>query len=71
MTSASSVEPTATNAAASEAKAHAEVRTNGTAEYYRNLLLKEFDDMLVDELPNKLPPLREINHHIPFKPKTP
>ena len=48
-----------------------DVQMDGTAEYYRSLLLKEFNDILVDELPNKLPPLREINHRIPFKPKTP
>ena len=40
---------------------------DGDAEYYRSLLLKEFDDVLVDKLPNELPPLREINHHILYK----
>ena len=71
--SASTPASTAASAASgiSKANAHVEVQTNGTAEYYRNLLLKEFDDMLVDELPNELPPLRDINHRIPFKPKTP
>jgi hypothetical protein len=44
---------------------------NGSPEYYRNLLVNEFDDVLVDELPNELPSLREINHHIPYHPKTP
>ena len=47
------------------------VRTDGSPAYYRDLLLKEFDDILVDALPNKLPPLREINHRIPYKPKNP
>ena len=39
--------------------------------YYRELLLSEFEDILVDELPNELPPLREVNHRIPYKPKKP
>jgi len=47
------------------------VRMDGDAEYYRSLLLKEFDDMLVDNLRNELPPLREINHRIPYKPMKP
>jgi hypothetical protein len=34
-------------------------------------LLSEFDDILLDELPNELPPLRDINHRIPYKLKTP
>jgi len=34
-------------------------------------LLSEFDDILVNELPNELPPLREINHRIPYKPTKP
>ena len=50
---------------------HPEVRTDSTAEYYRDLLFKEFDKILVDKLLNKLPPLREINHRIPFKLTTP
>lgn len=57
--------------ASSMTNAPVEVRKDGTAEYYRNLLLEEFKDILVDELPNKLPPLREVNHRIPFRPKTP
>lgn len=47
------------------------VHKNGSPAYYRDLLLKEFDDVLVDQLPNELPPLREINHHIPYKPTKP
>ena len=47
------------------------VRTDGNAEYYRSLLLEEFDDILVDKLPNELPPLRQINHRIPYKPTKP
>jgi hypothetical protein len=47
------------------------VRMNGNAEYYRKILLEEFDDILVDALPNELPPLREINHRIPYKPTKP
>ena len=38
----------------------ANVRMDGTPDYYRELLLEEFADVLVDELPNKLPPLWEI-----------
>ena len=48
-----------------------DVDKNGSPTYYRNLLLEEFDDVLVDELPNELPPLREINHRIPYKPTKP
>ncbi len=48
-----------------------DVNTEGDANYYRDLLLTEFDEILVDELPNELPPLRDINHRIPYKPKTP
>ena len=66
-----SVTTTITDANSAIVAPTAEVRTDGTVEYYRELLLKEFDDILVDKLPNKLPPLREINHRIPFKPKTP
>jgi hypothetical protein len=47
------------------------VKKNGDAEYYRNLLLSEFDDVLVDQLPNELPPLRDVNHRIPYKPTKP
>ena len=45
------------------------MRMDDMMEYYLDLLLKEFDDILVDELSNKLPPLIEINHRISFKPK--
>ena len=31
-------------------------------------LLEEFQDIVVDELPDKLPPKRSINHHIDFIP---
>ena len=31
-------------------------------------MLSEFDDVLVDKLPNELPQLWEINHHISYKP---
>jgi hypothetical protein len=34
------------------------VTKDGSAEYYRDLLLQEFDDV-VDKLPNELPPLRD------------
>jgi hypothetical protein len=47
------------------------IRKDGNATYYRDLLLSEFDDVLVDKLPNELPPLREINHRIPYKPTKP
>src|SRR5436305_13350109 len=47
------------------------IRKNGDSNYYRELLLSEFDDILVDQLPNELPPLREINHRIPYKPTKP
>jgi hypothetical protein len=47
------------------------VRMDGNPAYYRELLLSEFDDILVDELPNELPPLRDINHRIPYKPTKP
>ena len=39
-----------------------QVRRDGDAAYYRSLLLSEFADILVDELPNELPPLWDINH---------
>ena len=48
-----------------------DIDKDGTPTYYRELLHKEFDDVLVDELPNELPPLREINHRIPYKPTKP
>src|SRR5205814_9622098 len=48
-----------------------DVCTDGDANYYQELLLTEFDGILVDKLPNELPPLRDINHRIPYKPKTP
>jgi hypothetical protein len=54
-----------------EVEADDNVDKKGSPEYYRNLLINEFHDVLVDELPNELPPLREINHHIPYHPKTP
>ena len=47
------------------------IRTDGSPDYYRQLLLSEFDSILFSELPNELPPLREINHRIPYKPKKP
>ena len=63
------------NFARSEIKTHAkgprDVRKDDTPEYYRELLLKEFDDILTDQLSNKLPPLRDINHYIPYKPTKP
>ena len=31
-------------------------------------LLKEFEDIVVDDLPDKLPPKRSISHHIGFIP---
>jgi hypothetical protein len=40
-------------------------------EYYREKLLEEFADVLVDKLPNELPPLREVNHRVPYNPSTP
>jgi hypothetical protein len=46
------------------------VQKKGTADYYCELLLDEFKEVLVDQLPKKLPPLRDINHQIPFHPKT-
>ena len=46
------------------------VQQDGNGKYYQELLEEEFKDILVDQLPNKLPPLREINHSIPFHPKT-
>jgi RNase H-like domain found in reverse transcriptase/Integrase zinc binding domain/Retrotransposon gag protein/Retroviral aspartyl protease/Reverse transcriptase (RNA-dependent DNA polymerase)/Chromo (CHRromatin Organisation MOdifier) domain/Zinc knuckle len=48
-----------------------EVSKSGTPEYYRGLLMEEFTDVLVDELPPELPPLRDVNHRIPFKPSKP
>lgn len=53
------------------AKATASVRRDGNAAYYHGLLLLEFKDILMDELPNELPPLRDINHQIPYKPTKP
>ena len=47
------------------------IRMDGKPAYYRQLLLSEFDDILVDQLLNELPPLREINHRIPYTPKKP
>ena len=47
------------------------VHTNSDEEYYMSLLLEEFDNVLVDNLLNELPPLCEINHHIPYKPIKP
>src|SRR5204862_3455782 len=47
------------------------VDKHGSPAYYRELLLSEFEDILVDELPNELPPLHEVNHRIPYKPKKP
>jgi hypothetical protein len=43
---------------------------DGDGKYYEKLL-DEFDGILVDKVPNELPPLREINHWIPFKPSKP
>lgn len=43
------------------------IDTDGSPSYYEALLLEEFEDLLVNELPNKLPPLREVNHTIPYK----
>ena len=48
-----------------------EVDKSGSPAYFRELLLKEFDDVLVDELANELPPLHEVNHRIPYKPAKP
>ena len=31
-------------------------------------LLDNFDDIVVDELPNSFPPIRSINHHIELIP---
>ena len=31
-------------------------------------LLDNFDNIVVDELPNSLPPIRSINHHIELIP---
>ena len=31
-------------------------------------MLEEFKDIVVDDLPNKLPPKRSISHHIDFIP---
>ena len=45
------------------------VQMNDMIEYYRDLLLKEFNDILINELSNKLSSLREINHQISFKSK--
>lgn len=53
------------------AKGPQKVRKDGDSDYYHELLLKEFNDILVDQLPNELPPLRDINHHIPYKPTKP
>jgi RNase H-like domain found in reverse transcriptase/Integrase zinc binding domain/Chromo (CHRromatin Organisation MOdifier) domain len=44
-----------------------DVDENGSPAYYEALLLDEFADVLVDELPNELPPLREVNHEIWYK----
>src|SRR2546430_625587 len=67
--------PTATKSTAEPAikpaKAPRNVRKDGDAKYYRELLLSEFGDVLVDKLPNELPPLRKVNHRIPYKPKKP
>jgi hypothetical protein len=32
-------------------------------------LLEEFSDILVDELPRSLPPIRSISHHIDLMPR--
>ena len=61
----------ATIEATSSQQVPTNVRTDGDAEYYRSLLLKECTDVLVDNLPNELPLLHEINHHIPYKPTKP
>ena len=53
------------------AKGPRDIRKDSNATYYRELLLSEFNNILVDRLPNKLPPLREINHYIPYKPTKP
>ena len=31
-------------------------------------MLAEFGDIIVDDLPNELPPKRDVNHHIDFIP---
>jgi hypothetical protein len=44
------------------------IKEDGDANYYRELLLSEFDNILVDKLSNKLSLLYEINHRISYKP---
>ena len=38
------------------------VQMNNMIEYYHDLLLKKFNDILIDELLNKLSSLYKINH---------
>ena len=32
-------------------------------------MLSEFGDIIVDDLPNELPPIRKISHHMDFIPR--
>ena len=41
-----------------------EIDKNQTPEYYRNLILSQYTDILVDTVPVQLPPFRKVNHCI-------
>ncbi|PKI48803.1 hypothetical protein CRG98_030800 [Punica granatum] len=45
-----------------------EVVEEGIAPVESLLILKEFQDVFLEELPNGLPPLRDIQHHIDLQP---
>jgi hypothetical protein len=42
-----------------------------SADFYHDLIYKEYDDVFLTELPPQLPPLRGVSHHIPVKIDTP
>jgi hypothetical protein len=42
-----------------------------SADFYRDLIYKDYDNIFLTELPTQLPPLRVVNHHIPVKIDTP
>jgi hypothetical protein len=42
-----------------------------SADFYHDLIYKDYDDIFLTQLPPPLPPLRVVNHHIPVKIDTP